>query len=317
MKLDLIQNLFLVQLSSIEAFSYVKEYFFAYLSFFHCSLQLSYCSVTFMSVHQDFFLRTPVLSPFPLPTGWPTNITCLRRRPFVNWALLLLVWSSYSHLFLFESGTKKGKSNFFLSNLPPRNRRSRPTTPRRSKEELQPPPPPSPPPASQRGRGRKRQCVSTSTPDRQTEQIKDNRPSNSLQISSIQEDRDFSTTFLNQEHSIPSIPCSNSFQILSNLEEDLSRPPQQYDELPSEEPQSKLITVSAEIRCVDCEYLLQPASTTDDNPPHCGICSYEYQSTDSARRCMMLECMCPPEERFVCAGCANDPDSVCYSRVEN
>ena len=119
---------------------------------------------------------------------------------------------------------EEGEIKFFLSNLPPRNRRSRPTTPRRSEEELQPPPPPSPPPANQRGRGRKRQCVSTSTPDRQTEQIKDNRPSDSLQISNIQEDRDHSKTFQNQEYSIPSIPCSNSFQVLSNMEEDFSRP---------------------------------------------------------------------------------------------
>ena len=226
-------------------------------------------------------------------------------------------------LVTFRVWHEEGEVKFFLSNLAPRNKRSRPTHPSRnltaqekSKEEIQPPPPPSPPPASLRGRGRKRQCVSTSTPDRQTELIKDDRPSDSLQISNIQEERDFSTTFLNQENSIPSIPCSNSFQVLSNLEEDLSEPIQRLDDLPSTEHEPILVTPT--IRCVDCQHLLQPTSSTNDDPPHCSICWTVYnKNSDAARRFLMLQCMCPPEERFVCAGCALDPDSVCYRRIEN
>ena len=99
------------------------------------------------------------------------------------------------------------------------------------------------------------------------------------------------------------------------MEEDFSRQLQRNDDLPStehlHEPQSEPIPV---ISCVDCEYLLEPASSTDDQP-HCGICWSE--SDDAARRSMMLKCMCPPEERFVCVNCATDPDSVCYRRVEN
>ena len=132
----------------------------------------------------------------------------------------------------------EGKLQYFFTNLPPRNSRNRPANPRMKcgddqPDDVEPPPPPvmgggddlssvgppprqverspSPLPIKQRGKGRKRKCMAVSTPASTPEILRTTSTPPAHQTSTIEEDRNVS---------VVSIPVSNSFELLSSLDDD-------------------------------------------------------------------------------------------------
>ena len=119
----------------------------------------------------------------------------------------------------------KGTLNFFLSNLPSRNKRRMTVSQDDFPDEtgVRGPPPPllesSPPSIKTKQRGKKRRC-NVSPPD----QLRESSSPGGHQVSFIDEQRDVSIVSL-------SVPCSNSFDALTNLHDDQELEPESAESL--------------------------------------------------------------------------------------
>ena len=208
-----------------------------------------------------------------------------------------------------------GQLSFFFTNLPPRNRRPRieeitkattesgeggeaPANPPPSVSEANLPSPERGEPPQDRRRGKRRKRVNTSTP----EQIRFCSIAVSPQVSLLEQERDVTH---------PTIPCNNSFEVLTNLDTDECISLQQ----PHDEPQSEH---SEEYECLSCEKMLQPITSNCYNLMcYIGKCC-ETEFDENAQRNRILKCMCRPGERFVCVHCVSSPDCVdLYQRIQS
>ena len=116
-----------------------------------------------------------------------------------------------------------------------------------------------------------------------------------------------------QEYSIPSVPCSNSFGPLTDLEVNESSP------CPRES-----VEPNPEFKCCTCQEVLSPITDKDFYDRMFDLmcclrrtCESESGSTSNAERRQIWKCKCPPHERFVCIDCVSAPDcSQWYSRTE-
>ena len=127
------------------------------------------------------------------------TLLALKRNPFVS----LRMW--------FE----EGQLRYFLSNLPPKNARNSSDKTRPAKEKESDPPNTSP--VKTRGKGRKRQCLSSTPGNRSSEpeQLRRGRESVDLQVSVLELDREIDEPDDGRHNA--TIPCSNTFDILANL----------------------------------------------------------------------------------------------------
>ena len=215
----------------------------------------------------------------------------------------------------------EGKLQFFFTNLPPRNKRNLPANPAKYTGEYstQHPPPPRvpspPPPPVKKGRGRKRQNIS-STPDHHstpTEQLRSADPVIDLQPTFIE----------HRDTSIASVPCSNSFEALSNLANDDGYNDQDCNSTPSEtEHGDGELCGGADVDC--------PIQSEAAPPYMCTSCSGPFKilsNTDKitichhcrGRKCsrrilaypdlLFYKCSCSYAP-FVCKDCLVDPIAV-------
>ena len=204
----------------------------------------------------------------------------------------------------------RGQLCYFLTNLPPKNKRHRieETTHQNdrsiaSQKEMdstpivegnvpvQTPVPQREESPQPRRRGKRRKRPSTSSP----EQIRCCETIVSPDISVLNEDR---------EHTIPSVPCYNSFEALLNLEEDNSI--LQKKDVESPEPTPSL-------KCSSCQEILQPVTSSDVfDKLRTIMCvlgtNCASGNTDTAGWHNLMKCICPPSERIVCIDCATRPD---------
>ena len=188
---------------------------------------------------------------------------------------------------------EEGEIRFFLTNLPYRKRRNVPRnqTAKTSKEDYEPPPPPtpSPPPLKRR---KKRGTGLTSTPDPflyTPEQLRDDRRTESLQLTTTHEDR---------QQSFPSIPCSNTFAVLANLE----------DSVPTTNP-------IPQMECVHCNSTFKQVTNNHYDLLCNSRVNEESACSVNPDNIQMMVCKCDPSSRFLCVGCSLDPVNEEYVKL--
>ena len=102
-----------------------------------------------------------------------------------------------------------------------------------------------------------------------------------------------------RDTTIPTVPCSNSFEALNELDDDESSPRHQQDVCPP--PEHNLA-----FKCLECEELLRPINSANLEMPklHPTCCIRDHSANIELRN--FLQCGCPPAGRFVCIDCVQE-----------